>query len=732
MKAVFHKVGRIASKTPVLVVVLAAFGLGYVFRGAVSGSAPATNAEAVQDAAPTEEIWTCSMHPEVRLPRPGKCPKCGMDLILAKSSPAAPKESKDKKYACAMFCVPPMPNPGKCPICGMEMVEVETDEGSGDDAGPRTLTLSPAAQKLAEIVVAPVERKFVEAEIRMVGKIDYDETRLKNITAWVPGRLDRLFVDYTGVPVREGDHMVYMYSPELRIAQVELVEAIRTSRELQSSADPSIRESALDLIEDARTKLRLWGLNQEQIAAIEERGKPTDHMTIYAPIGGIVIHKNANEGMYVNEGTRIYTIADLSRLWVRLDAYESDLAWLRYGQDVEFEAEAYPGEKFVGTVSFIDPVLDARTRTVKVRVNVDNADGRLKPEMFVRAVARARLAENGMIVNAELAGKWISPMHPEVIKDEPGNCDVCGMPLVRAEALGIVGPDDVDAQPPLVVPAAAPLITGKRAVVYVARSDEPGTYDGREITLGPRAGQYYLVRDGLVEDEQVVVNGNFKIDSAIQIRAQPSMMNPSGGGPAPAHHHGGEQADPHADHSPEGSHTPEEGASGGAAIAVPGRFVTQLKPVFTAYFQVQQSLSKDSLKDAQASAKELAKLLDGVDMALLTGAAHSAWMTESKGLKKTNAELVAAPNIEKARAAFAPMSETMIAIAKRLGSGGEPVHRFHCPMAFNDRGANWLQPQDETQTANPYFGSAMFRCGVLKETIGEHATDNSEGGDGER
>ena len=670
MKAVFK---FIAVKAAVLVVVMVAFGFGYVFRSTVSGSVPMTSA--------------------------------------ANGASAEPEQVKAKQYACSMFCVPPLPNPGKCPICGMDMVEVETDEGTGDDAGPRTLTLSSAARKLAEIAVAPVERRFVETEIRMVGKVDYDETRLKNITAWVPGRLDRLFVDYTGVPVREGDHMVYLYSPELRIAQVELVEAIRTSRELQSSTAPGVRESALGLIEDARTKLRLWGLTQQQIAEIEERGEPADNMTIYAPIGGIVVHKNANEGTYVSEGTRIYTIADLSHLWVRLDAYESDLAWLRYGQPVEFEAEAYPGERFVGTVSFIDPVLDARTRTVKVRVNVDNADGRLKPEMFVRAVARARLAEDGRIVNAALAGKWISPMHPEVVKDEPGDCDVCGMPLVRAETLGYVGPDDLDAEPPLVVPAAAPLITGKRAVVYVERPEEPGTYDGREITLGPRAGEYYLVRDGLAEDEQVVVNGNFKIDSAIQIRAQPSMMNPTGGGSMPGHDHG------------------EHEVSESDAMVVSARFGAQLRPVFEAYFQVQRSLSTDSLKDAQAAGKGLTKALERVDMTSLTGAAHEAWVTEAKGLKKTGAKIAIATDIEKARAAFAPVSEALIAVAKRLGTGGETVYEFRCPMAFNDRGANWLQ--SENQIANPYFGSAMYRCGVLKETIRDRAAAGSEGGNGD-
>jgi Cu(I)/Ag(I) efflux system membrane fusion protein len=524
-------------------------------------------------------------------------------------------------------------------------------------------------------------------------------------------------VDYTGVPVKKGDHLVYMYSPKLLIAQVELLRSIKTLNDIKAVASEGVRLSTEALVEAGREKLRLWGLTPEQILGIEEQGKPSDHMTIYAPIGGIVVHKNATEGMYVDTGTRIYTIADLSHVWVKLDAYESDLAWLRYGQTVEFETEAYTGETFTGTVAFIDPVLDGKTRTVKVRVNVDNSDGRLKPQMFVRAVVRARLAENGLIMNAELAGKWICPMHPEVLDDELSDCTICGMPLVRAETLGFVSPNDLDARPPLVVPASAVLMTGKRAVVYVALPDQPGTYEGRVIVPGARAGDYYLVREGLTEGESVVVHGNFKIDSAIQIRARPSMMSPEGGGPAPGHqHHGaGGQAPARADLQAE-------------HFDVPGEFRARLEPLFDTYFRVQTALSLDSDEDAQGAAKDFCKALEAVDMSLLQGPAHQAWMKESEDITKTARRIVAAVDIEKARSAFAMLSESMIGVAKRFGAGSEDVYRFHCPMAFNDRGADWLQ--NDQKTANPYFGSAMFRCGVLKETFAGDSAEESTGGEG--
>jgi Cu(I)/Ag(I) efflux system membrane fusion protein len=430
-----------------------------------------------------------------------------------------------------------MSGPGQCPICGMDLIPADT--GDEEAVGERELKLSPAAVKLAEIQTSPVERKYVSVEIRMVGKVDYDETRLAYITAWVPGRLDRLYVDYTGISVRKGDHLVYLYSPELLTAQEELLQAVRAVSELSRSERAILRGTALETLKASREKLRLWGLTGKQIAEIEKKGKASDYITIYAPTGGVVIHKNVEEGMYVKTGTRLYTIADLSHLWIKLDAYESDLMWLRYGQEVYIETEAYP--VFKGTIAFIDPVLNTKTRTVKVRVNVPNIDGRLKPEMFVRTTIRARVAESGKVMDAALAGKWICPMHPGVIKDSAGSCDICGMPLARTETLGYAPVDsEAEALAPLVIPASAPLITGKRAIVYVAHPQKEGIFEGREILLGPRAGDYYLVNEGLEPGERVVVNGNFKIDSALQILAKPSMMNPEGGAPPPGHaHHGG-------------------------------------------------------------------------------------------------------------------------------------------------------------------------------------------------
>lgn len=599
------------------------------------------------------KFWTCSMHPQIHVPGPGKCPLCGMDLIPVK-------------------------------------------ESGGEEDGPRRLKLSETAKKLAEIATVPVERKFVTHVVDMVGKVDYDETRLAHITSWVPGRLDRMFVDYTGVPVKKGDHMVEIYSPELISAQEEYLLAVRSSKNSEG------RRASMNkrMLEATREKLLLWGLTPQQLKEIEKRGKPFERTTIYAPAGGIVIEKSALEGSYVKTGTKIYTIADLNHLWVRLDAYESDLIWIRYGQEVEFTAAAYPGEVFKGVISFIDPVLNDKTRTVKIRVNVKNTDGRLKPQMFVKAVVKAKVAKGGKVMDVDLAGKWIGPMHPEVVRNKPGDCPVCGMPLVRAETYGFV-PADVEKKAPLVIPASAALLTGKRAVVYVEIPDaEEPTYEGREVVLGPRAGDYYLVKSGLSEGERVVTKGNFKIDSALQIQAKPSMMNPGGGGPVPGHaHHGSSTKTQEMLHS-----------------EIPELFQQQLSQVAITYMKLSNALAQASASQAKNASQEIKQDLGKVDMGLLKGKVHMEWMKNLDELNRIVKKIEEAADIQKQRKAFALLSESLASALRRFGHRlDNPVRIFSCPMAFDNRGAQWLQTSEDV--FNPYFGAAMLKCGSQKAVI---------------
>jgi Cu(I)/Ag(I) efflux system membrane fusion protein len=482
MKFIKRLIGQ--ASTVVAVIAAAAFGYGvHAFLTPPPAEPMQNHAEITEP----EVVWTCSMHLQIRQPEQGLCPICNMDLVPAESY------------------------------------------GSGDGDVPQ-FKPSPGAAALMRIETALVERRFVTTEVRMVGTVEYDETRLASITAWVPGRIDELFVDYTGVKVNKGDHMVYLYSPDILNAQDELRRAARTVASLKTSSPEVLKQTAQTTLEAARSKLQRWGLTEGQISAAEKGGSDSDHVTIFAPIGGTVIERNGQEGMYVETGTLIYTIADLTSVWVNLHAYESDLPWLHYGQTVTFTTESNPGNSIEGKIAFIDPVLDRDTRTVNVRVNVPNSDGTLKPGMFVRSIVAAQVATNDRIMDPALAGKWISPMHPEIVKDGPGNCDICGMALVKAETLGYVNADADDAARPLVIPASAPLVTGKRALVYVEIPDaDVPTYEPRYIELGPRAGDDYIVESGLAEGDRVVTHGNFKIDSDLQIRGEPSMMNPQGG-----------------------------------------------------------------------------------------------------------------------------------------------------------------------------------------------------------
>ncbi len=781
MKAFGEKITKICRKVgirPVMPLVLVLVLVVGFWLGRLGKSSEPASQEVTAETkgeAEAQVWWTCSMHPQIRLPKKGLCP-----------------------------------------ICPMELIPISTGETGG---GMRHLTISENAKKLMDIVVAPVERKFVSATLRMIGKVDYDETRLAYITAWFPGRLDRLYVDYTGVPVKKGDHMVYLYSPELISAQEELIQALATVKNIQETDLSVMREMTEATVTAAREKLRLWGLKAEQIKEIERTGKVQDHMTIYAPSSGIVIHKNVLEGMYVQTGTRIYTIADLSNVWVKMDAYESDLEWLRYGQEVEFTTISYPGSVFKGTISFIDPILNERTRSVKIRVNVSNSDGRLKPGMFVKAIAHAKVAAGGRIMEAALAGKWICPMHPEVIKPSSGKCDNCQMPLVTIESLGYVSDDPEAIQKPLVIPVSAALVTGTRAIVYVQVPDtNKPTFEGREIVLGPRADDYYLVRSGLSEGELVVIKGNFKIDSSLQIMAKPSMMTPDGAGGGSMHDHGPKT-------SQEGTpgqavlelpavfeyqlraalmagENAEEAAAGGDIAAIQSAFATfdqaikdvdmkeltghihmlwmelsmrlkndategmqartlkdakriagglsetlkatrakfglvhehamqsrpsiksefrvQLAKVFDRYFAMQQALADDKSGPAAKAAKETINALKAVDMGLLTGEDHVKWMKASTEIQAILTKVAQTEEIKSQREDFYLLSQQLTELAKRFGSASEgPVYLLHCPMAFDNKGANWLQSNDKTR--NPYFGAQMLQCGSVKQVIGPKA-----------
>lgn len=437
-------------------------------------------------------------------------------------------EKENEVWACPMLCVK-LDGPGTCPVCGMDLEKLED---TGD-----ALVLNERERRLIHLETSPVERQVLSRELRSFGKLTFNQRRVERISAWVPGRITRLFADTLYTDVRVGDHLFEIYSPELFAAQTEYLAARRRgSGGLEASA---------------REKLLLFGLSEAQIAELDASGEAHHTTIINAPASGTIFELARREGDYVKEGTPIYTIADYSTLWLLFDAYESDLPWIAQGQAVDVTLDAWPGRVFEGTVEFIEKAVDERSRTVKVRVVLDNPNWALKPGMFANVRIHATLGADGRALKPGLEGRYTCYMHPEVRLDQPGKCPICGMPVeLHADS----GEDAVPQGPPklLSIPRSAVLDTGERQLVYVMTTppqwEQRGEdwveiagaeYEARAVKLGPRAGEHVAVVQGLKEGERVVTRGNFLIDSQLELLGKPSLLHPEGSA-APT--------DPHAGH----------------------------------------------------------------------------------------------------------------------------------------------------------------------------------------
>jgi Cu(I)/Ag(I) efflux system membrane fusion protein len=369
-------------------------------------------------------IWTCSMHPQIRMDHPGKCPICGMDLIP------------------------------------LEQAENETLD-------PSSIRLTKEAAELANVQTSFVTHREPVKEVRLYGKVQADERKVQSQISQFSGRIEKLLISFTGEMVHTGQPLAIIYSPELITAQQELLET------------GAMKKSQPGIYEAARDKLRQWKLTDQQIDNIEISGKVQENFEILSTTEGIVITRRVNKGDNVNRGTVLFDIADLSDVWIMFDAYESDLQFLIIGDRINFTIQALPGFNFSGRISFIDPVINPVTRVAKVRVEVKNKSGDLKPEMFVTGIARTRL-------------------------DNYSNS--------------------------FIIPSSAVLWTGKRSVVYVKQlTFENPVFKMREVELGPSLGDSYIVINGLYEGEEIVTQGTFSVDAAAQLAGKPSMMNPERG-----------------------------------------------------------------------------------------------------------------------------------------------------------------------------------------------------------
>ncbi|NVJ87258.1 MAG: efflux RND transporter periplasmic adaptor subunit [Algoriphagus sp.] len=522
------------------------------------------------------QLWTCSMHPQIKLNEPGDCPICGMDLI---------------------------------PLSTFSRTQ---------NQNPLVFEMSQQAAALANISTTIVSGNAVKGELTLTGKIQADERENAAITAKFPGRIEKLYVTFTGEKVRAGQKLASIYSPELLTAQQELIEAAKS------------KDRFPELYKAASEKLRLWKLSESQISQIEATGEVRDQIDILAEHSGVVVDRKVTVGDYVSTGSVLFNIVDLSKLWVLLDAYESDLPFLSLGNEVSFTVAGLPGETFNAKVSYIDPLINPSTRAASVRAEVSNRQEKLKPEMFVTAQLKS--------------------------KESNGSQEIS-------------------------IPRTAILWSGRRSVVYVkVPNSEVPAFEMREITLGSKVGDSYQIESGIQVGEEIVTNGVFAIDAAAQLAGQFSMMN-----------------------------RPET-----KTLDVSPEFRTQITRLADAYFELKNALVADDFDESITKTKSIQSILDQIDMNLLSKSAHNEWMKVQAQMKNAIQRLQTAEDLEKARLAFAGLSEGILEMTERFGLDKEVVYKDYCPMAFGDQGAYWLSERKDI--TNPYFGASMLTCGEVKQT----------------
>jgi Cu(I)/Ag(I) efflux system membrane fusion protein len=386
-------------------------------------------------------------------------------LLFGRSSGGQEKteQVENKTWTCSMHPQIKQDHPGKCPICGMDLIPLKTAESGNEAIDSDAILLSKEAVALANIQTTVVSRTNPVKEIHLYGTIQPNEKLLRSQVSHINGRIEKLFVNFTGETIRQGQTIASVYSPDLLNAQQELLEAVK----LQST-QPA-------LLKAAREKLRLWKLTDRQIEEIEQTGTASSIIDITANTSGIVIAKKVEQGDYVSSGSVLFDLADLSSVWALFDAYEADLPYLKTGDKLEYTLQALPGKTFSGRIAFIDPILDKTTRTAKVRVETANPALQLKPEMYANAVVKASLKQHANEI---------------------------------------------------VIPKTAVLWTGKRSIVYLKQPDtDKPVFKMQEIELGPSLGDSYVVLSGIKDGDEIVTGGAFSVDASAQLEGKPSMMN---------------------------------------------------------------------------------------------------------------------------------------------------------------------------------------------------------------
>ncbi|QOD60914.1 efflux RND transporter periplasmic adaptor subunit [Polaribacter haliotis] len=585
------------NKNIVIYLGILAFGLllGYFFFGNSSDKSTHNHSETSEK----NEMWTCSMHPQIMKTEPGDCPICGMDLI--------PAENNSEGLMADQF------------------------------------KLTENAMALANIQTSIVGKGKIEKNaIKLSGKIAESENLNTVQVTHYAGRIERLFVASTGEKIRNGQLVARIYSPELFASQQELITA------------SSIKESQPELYKAVRKKLKIKKVTDAQINLIEKSGKPIQNFPIYASQTGTITEKMVAEGDHVALGEALFKVSNLSVVWANFDVYEHQIHLFKKGQEISITTN---NNKEIKTkVDFIDPVLDTKTRTVKLRVVLNNRDNELKPGMFVEG----KLKENNS-----------------------NNKDI------------------------ITVPSSAVLWTGKRSVVYIKTNANESVFEMREITLGNRIGEFYEVFEGLQNGDEIVTNGTFTVDATAQLQGKKSMMNKKGGKVITGHENHPEME--------ENTSSTTNNFNKNERIKVSKDFQNQLKSVYNNYIDLKDALVEDDTKKTISASKKMLENISKVDMKLLKeNETHKKWMSLEKEIKEVANLISKTSKIDEQRNHFKHLSLNLISAVQIFGIN-EKVYVEFCPMANSNKGAYWLSKEEKV--INPYYGEKMLTCGEVKQVV---------------
>ena len=572
--------------------------LGWLFFGNSSTNETEHNHSKTAE---TNQMWTCSMHPQIMQPEAGDCPICGMDLI--------PAESSANSLAADQF------------------------------------KLTENAIALANIQTTIVGKGNVDGNtIKLSGKIAENEEANAVQVSYFAGRIERLNVSFAGEEVRKGQLLATIYSPELYAAQQELITAA------------SLKESQPALYKAVRNKLKLWKLSDNQINQIESTGKVKENFPVYATVSGTVTEKLVEQGDYIKQGQPLLKIANLNTVWAKFDVYENQIELFKKGQEVSVSTNAYANKEFKGKVDFIDPILNTKTRTVSLRVILNNKNDVFKPGMFVSA-------------------------------------NIDGVKNENKETLSI--------------PASAVLWTGERSVVYLKTNPDQPVFEMREVTLGNQMGNEYEVLEGLFIGNEIVTNGTFTVDAAAQLQGKKSMMNKDGGKVMTGH-------EGHLGMENNASNKDNDHTNMTERLEVPKAFQQQLNSVYESYINLKNALVEDNTNKVSQDANTLLDNLSQVDMKLVKDKTHNHWMSLAKEIKSSATSISKTTDLKQQRSHFKHLSSHLINTVQLFGVN-EKVYVEFCPMANNNNGAYWLSKEEKV--INPYFGEAMLTCGEVKQVI---------------